>query len=289
MVKSLVLLFLLSYSLVAEELIGIDNEIKSVVIKDDPVTEKIKGFLCPETYTQNKDFINAVFDPKSAFYKNERVDSVKVIQTLQDNGLLDLFFNTPQEIRLDFRTNGSPIFFVKIISDTLSALGYYKYVTIASTRDATEFVWSINLTSEYATDPLILQQELKKKSCEIVDIQRTNAKEWSYLIDISNAKLNVEQLEDGKPLTLKRSLYEQWLDVSKIKTLMIKSSRRNHWYPYIAYYDSSLHLLKVIKKDIVHGAIELKIPKNSVYMKISDLYTLKNIKDEMIFYPEGSR
>lgn len=289
MVKKIVLLLLLSYSLLAEELIGIGNDVQSVVVVDDPVTEKVKGFLCPQTYLQNKDFINAIFDPKSAFYKNDRVDSVKVIQTLQDNGLLDLFFDTPQEIRLDFRTNGSPIFFVKIISDTLSALGYYKYVTIASTRDATEFVWSINLTSEYATDPLILQQELKKKSCEIVDIQRTNAKEWSYLIDISNAKLNVEQLQDGKTLTLKRSLYEQWLDVSKIKTLTVKSSSRNHWYPYIAYYDSSLHLLKVIKKETIHRAIELEIPKNSVYMKISDLYTLKNIKDEMIFYPEGSR
>lgn len=280
MVKKLFLVvLLLVVSLYAEDL----------VVTDDPLTQKIKGFVCPDTYEQNKEFINAIFDPKTAFYKNDHVDSVKVIKTLQENGLLDLFFKSPQEIRLNFRTNGSPIFFVKIISDTLSSLGYYKYVTVSSTRDASEFVWSINLTSEYATDPLILQQELKKKSCEIVDIQRSNVKEWSYLIDISNAKLNVQKLEDKKNITIKRSLYEHWLDISQIKRLTIKSSRRNHWYPYIAYYDSSLHLLKVIKREMVHGAIELEMPKNSVYIKVSDLYTLKNIKDELIFYPEGSR
>jgi hypothetical protein len=280
MVKKLLFIFLVVFSLNAEDV---------VATNEDPVTEKIKAFLCPDTYEQNKDFINAIFDPKSAFYKDDHVDSVKIIKTLQENGLLDLFFKTPQEIRLNFRTNGSPIFFVKIISDTLSALGYYKYVTVASTRDASEFVWSINLTSEYATDPLILQQELKKKSCEIVDIQRSNVKEWSYLIDISNAKLNVQKLEDGNKMVLKRSLYEHWLDISQIKRLTIQSSSRNRWYPYIAYYDSSLHLLKVIKKEHVHRSIELEIPKNSVYMKISDLYTLKNIKDELVFYPEGSR
>ncbi|MFT7860034.1 MAG: hypothetical protein ABXS93_03765 [Sulfurimonas sp.] len=289
MVKTLFFTLLLCLSVSAEELIEPGNGMEAVVVQEDALTQKVKEFVSPNTYEENRAFIDAIFDPKSAFYKNDRVDSVKVIQTLQDNGLLDLFFKTPQEIRLNFRTNGSPIFFVKIISDTLTALGYYKYVTVASKRDASEFVWSVNLTSEYATDPLILQKELAKKMCEIVDIQRSSAKEWSYLIDISNARLNVKELESGENFTLKRSLYEHWLNVSKIKHLSIQSSHRNRWYPYIAYYDSSLHLLKVIKKDTIHKTLELTIPKNSAYVKISDLYTLKNIRDELVFYPQGAR
>ncbi|WP_428738833.1 hypothetical protein [Sulfurimonas sp.] len=280
MVKKILFILLVVFSLHAEELLDTNEDI---------LTLKIQSFVSADTYEENREFINTIFDPKTAFYKDDHIDSVKVIKTLQENGLLDLFFKSPQEIRLNFRTNGSPIFFVKIMSDTLSTLGYYKYVTIASTRDASEFVWSINLTSEYATDPLILQEELKKKSCEIVDIQRNDEKEWSYLIDISNAKLNVTQLQDGKKFVLNRSLYEHWLDVSQIKRVTIRSSKRNHWYPYISYYDSSLHLLKVIKKENIHKVIELEIPKNSAYMKISDLYTLKNIKDKLIFHPEGSR
>lgn len=280
MVKRFFLLLFLVCALNAQE---------GLVETEDPLTQKIKSFVSEEKYKKNKNFIDAVFDPKSAFYRNDRIDSVKVIQTLQENGLLDLFFKTPQEIRLNFKTNASPIFFVKIVSDTLSSLGYYKYLTVASKRDASEFVWSISFTAEYATDPLILQQELKKKFCEIVDIQRIGATEWTYLIDISNAKLNVEQLQEGKTITLKRSLYEHWFDVSKIKMLSIKSSSRNHWYPYIAYYDSSLHLLKVIKKENIHKSLELELPKETAYLKIADVYTLKNIKDELIFYPKGSR
>lgn len=280
MVKRFFLLLFLVCALNAQE---------GLVETEDLLTQKIKSFVSEEKYKKNKNFIDAVFDPKSAFYRNDRIDSVKVIQTLQENGLLDLFFKTPQEIRLNFKTNASPIFFVKIVSDTLSSLGYYKYLTVASKRDASEFVWSISFTAEYATDPLILQQELKKKFCEIVDIQRIGATEWTYLIDISNAKLNVEQLQEGKTITLKRSLYEHWFDVSKIKMLSIKSSSRNHWYPYIAYYDSSLHLLKVIKKENIHKSLELELPKETAYLKIADVYTLKNIKDELIFYPKGSR
>lgn len=281
MVKKIVLLIALLGMLHAQE--GEDLNVS------DPLETKIQSFLSPENYQKNKNFVEAIFDPKESFYKNDRVDAVKVIQTLQENGLLNLFFQTPQEIRLNFKTNSSPIFFVKIMSDTLSSLGYYKYVTVASTRDASEFVWSISLIAEYTTDPLLLQEELKKKSCEIVDIQRVDDKEWSYLIDISHAKLNVDQLTSGKNLTMKRSLYEHWLDVSKIKTLDIRSSKRNHWYPYIAYYDNALHLLQVIKKDEVHDSLDLVIPKNAMYMKISDLYTLKNLKDELIFYPQGAR
>ena len=262
---------------------------ESLVVVDDPLTQKIKSFLRPKTYTQNKDFIQAIFDPASDYYTNDRVDVVKVIATLKENGLLDLFFEKPQQFRIDFRTNGSPLFFVKLMSDTLSSMGYFKYTTVASQRDASEFVWSIVLTSEYATDPIILQHELQKRGCEIVDIGRDDVQDWNYLIDISHAKLNVKQLETDTKVVLQKSLYEHWLDVSNITQLRIESKRRNRWYPYISYYDSALHLLKVTKIDRVTKAIELEMPKTTRYIRITDLYTLKNIKDELVLLPKGAR
>jgi hypothetical protein len=260
-----------------------------VTVKDDPLTTKIKSFLSEKAYTDNKGFIKVIFEPESAFYTKDRVDAVKVIQTLKENGLLKLFFKSPQEFRLNFETSGPPIFFVKLMSDTLRSIGYYRYVTTASNLDSSEFTWSINLTSEYATDPLVLQTQLAKSSCEIIDIERNGAKEWSYVIDISNAKLNVPTLHNGEEVRLKRSLYAHWLNVSQIRTLNIKSSIRNSWYPNIAYYDSSLHLVKIIKRDKIYKEILLNIPKNAVYIKISDLYTLKNVRDQLILSPKGSK
>lgn len=285
MVKSLLPFLLIIFFICALELNASDN----FLVKDNPLTAKIKSFLDEKTYKDNVQFINVIFEPKLNFFVNDRVDTVKVIQTLKENGLLKLFFKKPMRFKLNFKTSGSPLFFVKIMGDTLRNIGYYRYVTTASNLDVSEFTWNINLTSEYATDPLVLQKELNKNGCKIVNIQRNSAQEWTYIIDISRGFLNVERLEDMEELRLKLSLYSYWLDVSKIKTLKIISSRRNRWYPNIVYYDASLHLLKVLKRDKVYKRINLNIPQNAKYMKLSDLYTLKNIRDELVLYPSGSK
>jgi len=285
MVKILLLLsFLFSFSYALSETEN-NETLKSV----DPLTSKIQSFLSEKTYSNNKAFINLIFEPKSDFYKNERVDAVKIVQTLKENGLLKLFFKKPHEIKLNFKTSGAPLFFVKIMGDTLRNIGYYRYMTVASNRDASEFIWNIALTSEYVTDPLILEDELRKSGCHIIDINRDSKTEWTYVIDIANAFLNVDTLHINEIKTLKRSLYAHWLNIENVKELKIVSTRHNKWYPYIAYYDASLHLLKVVKENYVHYKMNLDIPQNAKYIKISDLYTLQNIRDELTLYPEDVR
>ena len=262
---------------------------ESMAQNDDPVTAKIKSFLNEKTYNENEAFINVIFDPKSDYYVKDRVDSVKIIQTLKDNGLLNLFFKSPQEFTLTFKTNGSPIFFVRIMDDVLNSIGYFRYVTSGAHLNESEFSWSINLTSEYMTDPLILQKALRKSGCEIIDITKMDAKKWTYIIDISSAELNVPRLVAAKEVRVKRSLYAHWFNVQRINGLKISSSRRNHWYPYISYYDASLHLVKLLKRKRIYKSISLRIPKNAKYIKISDLYTLKNLRDGLLLSPMGMR
>jgi len=257
--------------------------------KEDLLTEKIKTFIDNSVYEDNKAYIDIIFSPKSDYYTQDRVDSVKIVETLKDNGLLNLFFTKPSELKLSFKTSGSPLLFVKIMGDTLRNIGYYRYVTRESNLNPSEFTWGISLTSEYATDPLILQKELQKSGCIIVDIQRNSPADWSYTVDMRDGELSLNSLKAPEQSILKRSLYAHWLNISKIKKLEIISSNRNDWYPYIAYYDSSLHLLKVIKKDKKTSKIILNIPRYAEYIKISDIYTLKNIKEELILNPIGSR
>jgi len=274
---SLVLLFSLGYSS------------ENIVLDKDLLVQKIENFLGQSSYEKKKNFINVIFDPISSFYINDRVDDIKVIKTLEDNGLLKLFFKKPKEIRLSFKTSGSPLFFVKIMGDSLRNIGYYRYVTTASKLNSSEFTWSISMTSEYATDPLVLQTELAKSACYITNIRRNSATDWVYTVDMRAGFLNLLKLEDSKKVELKHSLYAHWLDCSMIQKLKIKSSRRNHWYPQISYYDSSLHLLNVTKIDEKRRLVSIEIPKRAKYMKISDLYTLKNVKDELVLSPYGRR
>jgi len=275
---AIIFLFLFHLTLSANEEMIQEAEV-------DLLKQKIQSFIEPNVYRQNKAFIEIIFSPKEEFYISERVDVVKVVQTLKENGLLNLFFDKPQELTLAFATSGAPLFFVKIMGDTLRDIGYYRYVTKSSALNQSEFVWTISLTSEYATDPLILQKELRKHGCEIIDIQRETPLQWNYVVDMRKAALDVEKIDSQEKFLLKRSLYAHWLDISQVKELRIKSSSRNNWYPHIAYYDRSMHLLEVIKKDTKVRSLWLEIPKYAKYIKISDLYTLKNIRDELVLVP----
>ena len=284
MVRLFFVLFMLFTSLSAN-----DTLVPNIKSHEDLLSAKIRSFLSDKKYEENRNFIEVVFEPKSSFYEGERVNALKVVQTLKENGLLNLYFKKPQEFRLNFKTSGSPLFFVKIMSDTLRNIGYYRYVTTASNLDASEFIWSINLTSEYITDPLALEAQLAKSSCKIIDIERNTNKEWTYVIDMTHAKLHVPVLQNGEEIKLKRSLYAHWLNVSKITKITITSPNRNSWYPYIAYYDSSLHLIEIIKKEKISRKLALTMPKHATYIKISDLYTLKNVRDSLKLFPSGVR
>jgi len=256
---------------------------------EELVFKKIQTILGAQKYAQNSAFIKIVFSPAEKFMRNDRVDAVKVVETLKENGLLDLFFNKPTDIVLEFRTNGAPLFFVKIVSDTLRDIGYYRFVTDASKYNNSEFRWSVGITSEYAADPMILQKELQKRGCSIIDIQRETPTKWSYTIDMHDARLPVEKLQSGYVTKLRRSLFPYWLGVSKIRRLRIVSRLQNHWYPDISFYDAQLHLIKVIERDKRSYDITLAVPKNARYIKIADLYTMKNIKSSLELHPVGSR
>ncbi|MCK9454496.1 MAG: hypothetical protein WCY51_02770 [Sulfurimonas sp.] len=282
----MVKIFLLSVALISSLLAQQPKEINS----DDPLIQKVKSLIAPATFAKDRAYIDIIFSPRSDYYNSQgRVDSVKVIQTLKDNGILNLFFKTPREIKISFKTEGVPLFFVKIMSDSLRNLGYYRYVTKESSYNDSKFTWKISLISEYAADPLILSQELRKSNCEIIDVVRENESDWLYLIDMKDAKLDVSTLEDSEEFRLKRSLYSYWLDVSKVDKIEISSSHRNDWYPYIAYYDKSLKLLRVIKIDKKRSNITLNMRENTHYIKISDIYSLKNIKDDLVLKPTAKK
>lgn len=257
---------------------------------EDLLIKKIQNLINPATFTKDRAYIDTIFSQKKDFYADDgRVDTIKVIKTLKDNGILNLFFKKPRDINISFKTGGAPLFFIKIMGDSLQNIGYYKYVTNESKFNGSEFVWKINLTSEYAADPIILSQELKKNNCRVVDVIRDGETDWTYVVDMKNAKLDVSELEDGVEFKLKRSLYAYWLDVSNIDKIEVSSSARNDWYPHIAYYDKSLKLLKVMKIDAKKTNITLEMKEDTRYIKISDIYTLKNIKDDLVLKPTAKK
>lgn len=254
-----------------------------------PLIEKVRSLVGEERYAKHRSFIEIIFNDEDAFYRGERLDAVKVVETLKQNGLLQLFFESPQKLSLTFTTNGSALYFVKIMDDTLHGIGYYRYMTEYSKRDATGFVWQITMQSEYATDPVVLRNELRKRGCEISDIERLSDTQWRYNIDMAAAHLETHEIAQGEVYLLKRSLQPHWIDVQHIKQLKLTSLGANVWHPHVSFFDNSLHLLKVYKRDRKTWQIRINIPQNAMYVKIGDMYDLKNIKDGLEVEASGSK
>jgi hypothetical protein len=253
------------------------------------IDKTIKSLVDDDIYAKNRSFISILFENEKEFYKNSSVDVVKVAEKLKENGLLKIFFDTPSTLHVKFYTNGNSLFFVKLISDTLRSMGYYRFITSSSKLNNSTFEWSITLKSEYAIDPTMFSKELAKRGSYIKDIDRINDYKWEYSIDVANAYLNVKKLQHKQKAELKRALNESWLNISDIKKLSILSKAGNRWYPNISIYDKALRLLKVYKHNKKTSKINIKFPRDAVYVKISDLYSIKNIKNGLIAYAYGQR
>ena len=291
MVKKLCFILLLSLSCLHAETYDLEasEPLELELTKKEQLSQKIQALLGENAYARHVKFINIIFADTPEFVTNDRVDVAKVIETLKDNGLLELFFKKPQEMHLTFQSSGNPLFFVKIMSDTLQSMGYYRFITDRAQQNETGFFWTIRLTGEYAIDPVLLKKALLKRGCDIVDIDRNTQTKWSYHIDIKNAYLMLTELRPYTERVLKKSLYEHWLNVKSTKSIVLWSLKGNNWYPYVSFYDKELHLLKVYKRDKRTNKITLELPEDTRYVKIADLYSLKNIKQGLQVQAKGTR
>ena len=276
MVKFLFSLLLLVASLQAEQ-----------TLSKGSIKERVHALVEKEDLKTHKNLIALIFKNKNKFLRNGRIDSVKIAAALKENGLLDLFFGKPTKIYLDFKTGGNALLFTKLINDALSSLGIYRYLNLRASSSEGSFERSLMINSEYAPDPVIFSKALEKIGCKITNINRKNKSHWTYEIDISNAKLDVASMNGSEKITLRQSRNDYWLRLNNIKKIRLQSLQGNNWYPYVVFYDKELHLLKIFKKDERTKKITFALPKDTVYIKISDIYQLANLRKGLKIVTQG--
>jgi hypothetical protein len=160
-------------------------------------------------------------------------------------------------------------------------MGYYYYFTKESSFDTNsgQLVWTIVFNTEYILDPFILVQELKSRNCKILNVTRQKDDFWKYNIDVNFAKIDEAiKIDNNEKVIFQKPLRAYFIEVTNASKLHIISRNLNHWFPYIAFYNEHLKVLKVIKKDRIYKGYRTNIPPKTKYIKITDLYTLINIK-----------
>jgi len=253
--------------------------------------EKIISFMGEHSYAKQENLIKILFKNQNSFYKQSdgNVDSLKVIQVLQKNGLLKLSYNTPMSLHITFVTDKNPLIFTRIISESLEAVGYNYFLTQEAQKSTDQFSWTINLKTKRVIDPTLFAKELEKRGCKIEDIIKKSDEEWVYEIDSHDAKLNALHLEPNTRVDLSKPIQPYWVASDQAESIKIRTSLADHWFPLVLFLDKGLHLISQTRIDERTYAITLPIPKNCKYIRISDIYTLDNIKRGLRVYLKNIR
>ena len=254
-------------------------------INANELHNEIGNILGKNSYLAKKKFLSIIFKDEQKFYIGSKVDIHKVLSTLKDNNLLHLDFKRSRELHLSFATEqNSPLIFIKMVQNTLNTLGYNTPSTEKVMRDYSGFMWKVILKTSSAVDPLLLANELIKQGCYISKMKRYSKVNWRYNINISDIDIVKKDTEFNKKFYLKKPLNPYWIDVENAKTVVISSSRANSWHPYIVFYDRDLKVLDTISKELKSYNERLSIPTDTKYVKISDIYTLENLKRGLSIY-----
>jgi hypothetical protein len=243
--------------------------------------EKIENLIGQKDYKLHKNLITLIFNDQAKFFlANERLNYPLVLKELKQNGLLHLKLPQPQEIEVEFHTNKDSVKSLKILNDTLKALGYYYYFTKSTQYNSNGLlVWTIKLKTEFVIDPLVFVNEILKNDCRVVEINKEENHKWIYKIDTNFANIAESIFIDSNELIkLQKPLRPYFIKINGSGVLKVMSTSLNHWYPYIVFYDEHLNILNIIKKEQFSRRVSLSIPLQTKYIKITDLYTLDNIK-----------
>lgn len=246
----------------------------------DMIDDKILNLLGKKEYRIHNNLIGILFKKRENFLIGDQIRYIPLLTKLKKNGLLHIAFEKPVDFTVHFHTKSDPRKSLKILNDTLKNLGYYYFFTKEMNYDGKEELnWSISLKTEYAIDPLVFAKELLKQECLVTDIQRVSDKEWRYSVDSDNGKLlDTVFIDSNEKVVLQKPLKPYLLTINEGKVLKIISRKLNKWYPYIVFYDEDLNILQIIKKNRMYKGLQVKIPENTKYIKVSDLFNLINIK-----------
>ncbi len=252
----------------------------TIVLNAEGFNQKIVNIIGYNEFNENRGLIDHLFSNKAAFYKNGSMNYVAVMQQLKSNGLLRVGLDEPKHVTITFQISHDPIKSIKIVSDSLKALGYYYYFTKNLVYDEEKNItWTINLKTEAAIDPLMLSKELAKHNCQFNDIRKEGYTKWMYSINTFNSILpKAKLITSGEKVDFRKPLKPYLISVDKASKIIIASKPGNQWFPNIVFYDKHLNILDIVKEDKKSKALQLEIPEETKYIKVNDLYTLANIK-----------
>jgi len=252
--------------------------------------DSIRSLIDESTYKKHQKLIHILFEDSNYYMRGGNVDSVKVVKTLEENGLLNLILPESKNIVLKFAYSGeNPLFFMKSMNDTLQKMGISFFLTREAKLDKNGLFWTISFEARIVPDPVLLAKRLAKYNIVISSLGRKDSTHWFYRIDMNNAILPTRVLQAGENFQLICPIRPVWFNVSKIKRLILRERPGSHWYADVVVYDKMLHILSMKQNDTRTRYLNLKLPPDAVYVKVGDRFTLENLKSGLQITAKGEK
>ncbi len=139
------------------------------------VDYQIISLLGVQDYKINQKLIQRLFKNPLEFMDEVGNPNIyKISQVLKQNGLLKLAFASPMELEVSFEIAGNPMAFTSALYDILGTMGYYYFFVKQSVLDNYSYKFVLSMNTEYAIDPILLQERLKEYGYMALKIERTN-------------------------------------------------------------------------------------------------------------------
>ncbi|PID47451.1 MAG: hypothetical protein CR967_04440 [Proteobacteria bacterium] len=244
----------------------------------------VRSFLDARTYGSQRNMINVLFAKKSKYIDGQtgEVNSLAILRTLKDNGLLNFSFKSAEQLKISFDIAHSPLLAMKIINNTLDRLGYTYYLTDYISRQDKMLSWSILINTQSLLDPVVFSDMLIAQGVFVLDIRKENKFSWKYSMDFQDAKLKTMDIARNRQQNLPKPNRPYWINAHGAKNIYINAHHKDNWFPLVTFYDRDLNVLKEINLSQDKKRLHAKIDKDVTYVKIDDKYLLDNIKRGLV-------
>jgi hypothetical protein len=256
----------------------------------DTAVERAASLLDDATYGSHRKLIALLFEDDRRFRLGSGYDMVKIATVLEENGLLHLKLPTFTTVEIAFEYGGeNPLFFMKQVDETLRNVGVSSFMTRSARLEREGFTWSVRFKTDAIPDPVLIAKRFARTGARVTDIERVERNRWRYRVDMSGARIPALAMEAGDIRKVVRPVRPVWIDVSKIRRLTIRELPGSHWYADVAVYDKMLRILSVKQNDTRTRYMRLRLPSDAAYVKISDRFTLENLRSGVKLSAQGER
>lgn len=175
--------------------------------------------------------------------------------------------------------SGEPISSIRTIVQSFNSIGYKLDIESLVIREGRGELYAKAIGNK-GFDPALLAENLKEQLIHIERVE-VDKQKLTLLLDTQNVFWNIFILGRDESSELKKVNIAQWFRVESGQRIHIEAPYSGVWYPDIAILDSRMKVITSFRSIESKEELEFDLPEGACYLKISNTYGMKVLKEGM--------